>query len=125
MASRSGNRSGSSKNAVAPNEIIINVGTGETRVGLLENKSFVELHIERDRDNSVASMVAKGKVTRVLPGMQAAFVDIGLEKAAFLYVGDYLDDKGQLDQDNADDAPRRRHSRGRGGSRDHRERARV
>jgi ribonuclease G len=62
-------------------------------------------------------MVAKGKVTRVLPGMQAAFVDIGLEKAAFLYVGDYLDEHGQLDQDNADDAPRRRHSRGRGGSR--------
>ena len=69
MASRSGNRSGSSKNAATPNEIIINVGTGETRVGLLENKSFVELHIERDRDSSVASMVAKGKVTRVLLGL--------------------------------------------------------
>ena len=117
MASRSGNRSGNSNNAAVSNEIIINVGTGETRVGLLENKSFVELHIERDRDSSVASMVAKGKVTRVLPGMQAAFVDIGLEKAAFLYVGDYLDEDGLLDQDNADDAPRRRHSRGRGGSR--------
>ena len=79
-----------------PNELIVNVGTGETRVGLLENKKFVELHIERERDQSVASMVAKGKITRVLPGMQAAFVDIGLEKAAFLYVGDYLDENGQL-----------------------------
>ena len=95
-----------------PNELIVNVGTGETRVGLLENKKFVELHIERERDQSVASMVAKGKITRVLPGMQAAFVDIGLEKAAFLYVGDYLDENGQLDQESADDAPRRR-SRGR------------
>ena len=129
MANRSGNRSGSGngrgsgsgsgngRHAPVPNEIVINVGTGETRVALLENKSFVELHIERDRDRSVASMVAKGKVTRVLPGMQAAFVDIGLEKAAFLYVGDYLDENGQLDDTDADDAPRRRHSRGRAGSR--------
>ena len=90
------------------NEIIINAELGETRVALLEDKQFAELHIERERDKSVVGNVVKGRVMRVLPGMQAAFVDIGLEKAAFLYVGDYLDENGQLDQDNADDAPRRR-----------------
>jgi ribonuclease G len=62
-------------------------------------------------------MVAKGRVTRVLPGMQAAFVDIGLEKAAFLYVGDYLDERGQLDPDLEDeDNPRPRRARGRNGN---------
>ena len=66
------------------NEIIINAEMGETRVALLENKQFAELHIERERDKSVTGNVVKGKVSRVLPGMQAAFVDIGLEKAAFL-----------------------------------------
>lgn len=73
------------------NDIIINAELGETRVALLEDKQFAELHIERERDKSVVGNVVKGKVSRVLPGMQAAFVDIGLEKAAFLYVGDYFE----------------------------------
>ena len=111
MAS-SGHRSSGGRAAVS-NEIIINASAGETRVALVEQGTFTELHIERERDRNVAGMVALGKVTRVLPGMQAAFVDIGLEKAAFLYVGDYLDGKGQLD--GADDDPRPR--RGRRGQR--------
>ena len=73
------------------NEIIINTEPGETRVALLERGQFAELHIERERDKSVVGNVMKGRVMRVLPGMQAAFVDIGLEKAAFLYVGDYFE----------------------------------
>jgi ribonuclease G len=73
------------------NEIIINAELGETRVALIENNQFAELHIERGRDKSVVGNVVKGRVSRVLPGMQAAFVDIGLEKAAFLYVGDYFE----------------------------------
>jgi ribonuclease G len=116
MASRSGNRSSGNGRSAVPNEIIINVGTGETRIGIIEQGTFAELYIERDRDSSVAGMVAKGRVTRVLPGMQAGFVDIGLEKAAFLYVGDYLDENGQLDPDGDEDSPRRR-SRGRAGHR--------
>jgi len=72
------------------NEIIISADPGETRVALLERSSFAELHIERDAGKSVVGSVVKGRVSRVLPGMQAAFVDIGLEKAAFLYVGDYF-----------------------------------
>jgi ribonuclease G len=72
------------------NEIIINAERGETRVAVLERSLFSELHIERDQDRSVVGSVVKGRVTRVLPGMQAAFVDIGLDKAAFLYAGDYF-----------------------------------
>ena len=73
------------------NQIMINVHPGETRVALLENSTFSELHVERKDSASVVGNVVKGRVSRVLPGMQAAFVDIGLEKAAFLYVGDYFD----------------------------------
>ena len=72
------------------NEIIINADLGETRVAIVERSLFSELHIERGRDKGVVGNVVRGRVSRVLPGMQAAFVDIGLEKAAFLYAGDYI-----------------------------------
>jgi ribonuclease G len=81
------------------NEILINAVPGETRVAILEKKQFVELHIERDRSRSVVGSVVKGLVLRVLPGMQAAFVDIGLDKAAFLYAGDYVENIEDLDED--------------------------
>ena len=110
-----------------PNEIIINASAGETRVGLLERGNFQELHLERESDRSVGGMVVLGKVTRVLPGMQAAFVDIGLEKAAFLYVGDYFSDgeNGDSESDDDEDAPRPRRSSGAAdvGSRPRRSRA--
>ena len=77
------------------NEIIINADLGETRVAIVERSLFAELHIERDRDRGVVGNVVKGRVSRVLPGMQAAFVDIGLEKAAFLYAGDYIELNGK------------------------------
>lgn len=113
-ASRSGNRAAS---APVPNEIIINAEAGETRVAILEHGNLAELHIERESDRSAVGTVAMGRVTRVLPGMQAAFVDIGLEKAAFLYVGDYLDESGKLgDANPGEDAPRSRRSRGRNGN---------
>ncbi len=95
------------------NEIVVNVDSGETRVALLEQGQFTELHIERARSKSVVGNVVKGRVSRVLPGMQAAFVDIGLEKAAFLYVGDYFDNTG-----GEQESPGRRGGpRGRGGRR--------
>jgi ribonuclease G len=99
------------------NEILINATAGETRVAIMERNHFSELHIERASDRSVAGMVALGRVTRVLPGMQAAFVDIGLEKAAFLYVGDYFagDESTDAVLDD-DDAPRPRRHRGRNGN---------
>jgi len=74
------------------NEILINATAGETRVAIIERGTFVDLYIERTGSRSVVGSVIKGRVNRVLPGMQAAFVDIGLEKAAFLYVGDYVDE---------------------------------
>jgi ribonuclease G len=69
-------------------QLLINVTPWEVRVALLERTTLVELHIERRGDRGVAGNLYKGRVTRVLPGMQAAFVDIGLEKAAFLHVSD-------------------------------------
>src|SRR5580704_9614466 len=70
------------------NELIINASLSETRIALLENGEIQELLIERASGKGIVGNIYKGKVTRVLPGMQAAFVDIGLEKAAFLYVDD-------------------------------------
>src|SRR4030066_1518256 len=70
------------------NELIIHVRPQETRVALLEDKVLAELYIERTKDRGIIGNIYKGKVVKVLPGMQAAFVDIGLEKASFLYVSD-------------------------------------
>jgi ribonuclease G len=115
--SRSGGRGAVPRRAAAQNEILINATSSETRVAILEQGQFTELHIEREGDRSVAGMVARGRVTRVLPGMQAAFVDIGLEKAAFLYVGDYRQDPGLVDPDLVDEGeapPRRRGRNGNG-----------
>jgi ribonuclease G len=72
-------------------DIIVNAGREETRVALLENGLVTEIYIDRKKDRGVAGNVYKGRVMKVLPGMQASFVDIGLEKAAFLYVGDVFD----------------------------------
>jgi ribonuclease G len=69
-------------------EILINVTCDEIRVGLLEGGQVVEFYVERKRDASLVGNIYKGKVVKILPGMQSAFVDIGLEKAAFLYVTD-------------------------------------
>ncbi|MGD8669960.1 MAG: ribonuclease E/G, partial [Desulfobacterales bacterium] len=69
-------------------QLIINVLDHETRVALLEDGTIVELYVDRGDDSDVAGNIYKGKVLRVLPGMQAAFVDIGLNQAAFIYVDD-------------------------------------
>lgn len=71
-------------------EIIINVAREETRVAMLENKIVTELYFDRKKERGIVGNVYKGKVVKVLPGMQAAFVDIGMEKAAFLYVADIM-----------------------------------
>jgi ribonuclease G len=73
-------------------EIAINASALEVRVALLEDGSLTELYLERQQHRGLAGNIYKGKVTRVLPGMQAAFVDIGLEKAGFLHVSDFHDD---------------------------------
>jgi len=70
------------------NEIIINANSREIRVGVLENHVAVEFYIDHKSDEDIVGNIYKGRVTRVLPGMQVAFVDIGLSKAGFLYVSD-------------------------------------
>lgn len=70
------------------NELLINVTRQECRVALLEGGQVVEFYIERKGDSSYVGNIYKGKVVKVLKGMQACFVDIGLDKAAFLYVDD-------------------------------------
>ncbi len=70
------------------NEIIINASQEETRAALLESGQLAELYIERKKDTSFVGNAYKGRVVKILPGMQSAFVDIGLEKAAFLHVAD-------------------------------------
>src|SRR3990172_5097941 len=73
-------------------EILINVTPEETRVALLEGGLVVEFYVERKHDASLVGNIYKGRVVKILPGMQSAFVDIGLEKAAFLYVADIMTD---------------------------------
>ena len=71
-------------------KIVINVADHETRVALLEDGNIAELFIEQGDASDIAGNIYKGKVQRVLPGMQAAFVDIGLKQAAFIYVNDII-----------------------------------
>jgi len=73
-------------------EILINVENDETRVAVLENKQLVEFMVERSSEQSMVGNCYKGRVTSILPGMQAAFVEIGIEKAGFLHVDDVLYD---------------------------------
>jgi ribonuclease G len=93
------------------NELIINSRPHETRVALLENGIAVELHIERRTGQELMGNIYRGRVMRVLPGMQAAFIDIGLDRSAFLYVSDVHKDFLELEQmmlqncTNTDDAP--------------------
>jgi ribonuclease G len=70
-------------------DIIINASPLEVRVAVLEDGSLAEFYLERNQRGGLAGNIYKGRVTRVLPGMQAAFVDIGLEKAGFLHVSDF------------------------------------
>lgn len=71
-------------------EILMNIAPHETRVALIENGLLQEVHVERDTERGLLGNIYKGKVVRVLPGMQAAFVDIGLEKAGFLHVSNIM-----------------------------------
>jgi ribonuclease G len=79
---------------MATHEILINWSPQETRVALVENGAVQELHIERALERGLVGNVYLGKVARVLPGMQSAFVDVGLERAAFLHVADLHNGNG-------------------------------
>jgi len=78
--------------------IVVNVGLLETRVAVQEGNLLTELYLERHRHRSIVGSVYKGTVTNVLPGMQAAFVDVGLTKDAFLYAGDFIANVGEYER---------------------------
>ncbi|HNQ46879.1 MAG TPA: Rne/Rng family ribonuclease [Syntrophorhabdus sp.] len=86
-------------------ELIINVTFNETRIAFLENGVLVEFFIEKKNDNGMVGNIYKGKVVRIVPGMDAAFVDIGLEKSAFLYVGDIILDRMMYEEYEDSDYP--------------------
>ena len=83
-----------------PKEILVNVEPGETRVAILEDGQLVEVYYERPTGQRTVGSIYKGKVENVLPGMQAAFVNIGLERNAFLYVADALPAKNADEEES-------------------------
>src|SRR5690348_17923185 len=79
-------------------ELVISASRRETRVALVEDDQVVEVYHQRENEYSLAGSIHKGRVTRVLPGMQSAFVDIGLDRDAFLYVSDFFEDNEEYDK---------------------------
>src|ERR1700741_1829571 len=79
-------------------ELVVSTGRHETRVAILEDDQVTEVYHQREKEYSLAGSIHKGRVTRVLPGMQSAFVDIGLERDAFLYVSDFFEDNEEYDK---------------------------
>ena len=97
-------------------QLIINVTEHETRVALLDDGNIAELYVDRGDDSDIAGNIYKGRVLRVLPGMQAAFVNVGLNQAAFIYVDDvFYDDyqeyerlfnvESEINEDGSEDKP--------------------
>ena len=85
-------------------EICISSTPHETRLAILEDDQLAEIYYERENEYTLAGSIYNGRVTRVLPGMQSAFVDIGLERDAFLYVTDFLELEDQEESDELEKA---------------------
>ena len=79
-------------------ELVIAANRHETKVAVLEDDQLVEIYFQRANEYSLAGSIQKGRVTRVLPGMQSAFVNIGLDRDAFLYVSDFFEDNEEYDK---------------------------
>ncbi|HEY1945554.1 MAG TPA: Rne/Rng family ribonuclease [Bryobacteraceae bacterium] len=106
-------------------ELVIGSNRHETKVAVLEDDQLVEVYFQRSDEYSLAGSIHKGRVTRVLPGMQSAFVDLGLERDTFLYVSDFFEENEEFDTlpedkpasssrgDRGDRRPQRLHERGR------------
>jgi Rne/Rng family ribonuclease len=88
-------------------ELFVSSTPHETKVGLVEDDLLAEIYLERENEYTLAGSIYKGRVTRVLPGMQSAFVDIGLERDAFLYVSDFMELE-EHDDDLTDSVPANR-----------------
>ena len=91
-------------------EIYISSTPHETRLAIVENDALTEIYYERENEYTLAGSIYNGKVTRVLPGMQSSFVDIGLERDAFLYITDFMEeapDSAEFDTTSLSDGPSR------------------
>src|SRR5690348_13552018 len=78
-------------------ELVIGSNRHETKVAILEEDQLVEVYFQRGQEYALAGSIHKGRVTRVLPGMQSAFVDLGLERDTFLYVSDFFEENEDFD----------------------------
>src|SRR5215208_188750 len=76
-------------------ELVVSSNRHEVIVAVLEDDQLVEIYFQRANEYSLAGSIHKGRVTRVLPGMQSAFVDLGLERDTFLYVSDFFEENGE------------------------------
>jgi Rne/Rng family ribonuclease len=88
---------------ISSKELVISANRHETKVALLEDDQLVEVYFQRANEYSLAGSIHKGRVTRVLPGMQSAFVDLGLERDTFLYVSDFLEEHEDIDKFSGDE----------------------
>jgi len=86
--------------------LVINVNPLETRIAVLEDGRLAELMVEREENRSIVGNIYRGRVDAVLPGIQAAFIDIGTEKNGFLYVSDIAGAEGTGDIELVDGVPR-------------------
>src|SRR5271156_60699 len=86
-------------------ELVISAASHERRVAIMEEGQLVEIYIEREKEFALVGSIYKGKVTRVLPGMQSAFVEIGLDGDAFLYVSDVFENLEDYDHGHTHDVP--------------------
>ncbi len=93
-------------------EMIVSSNDHETTVAILEDDQLVELFIERERNRGVVGNVYKGRVSKVLPGMQSAFVDLGLERDGFLYVTDVVNPQEMFESLEDDEQPAAARRRG-------------
>src|SRR3954471_13657577 len=94
-------------------ELFVSSTPHETKVAIQEDDQLAEIYFERENEYTLAGSIYKGKVTRVLPGMQSAFVDLGLERDAFLYVTDFLEEQEDLEEfDTVATQPHERGPRG-------------
>lgn len=78
-------------------ELVIGSNRHETKVAVVEDDQLTEIYFQRANEYSLAGSIHKGRVTRVLPGMQSAFVDLGLERDTFLYVSDFFEENEDID----------------------------
>jgi ribonuclease G len=99
-------------------ELVISSNRHETKVALIEDDQLVEIYFQRSNEYSLVGSIHKGRVTRVLPGMQSAFVELGLDRDAFLYVSDFLEQTGEDYERVAAGEEPKPEPRGGGGRRD-------